>query len=65
VRQIKGASSTMVTIPVPITLSEKAWVVLAVDAAQRENSLDQHLQGAINSFLDLLQEDLQLTAKAA
>lgn len=61
----KGASSALVTLQVPVTLSEKAWVILAVDAAQREITLNEHLQGTIDSFLELVQEDLRLTERAA
>jgi hypothetical protein len=66
VRQIpRGASSTPVTLQVPITLSEKAWVILAVDAAQREITLNEHLQGTVDSYLELVQDDLRLVGKAA
>jgi len=61
----KGASSAIVTVQVPVTLSEKAWVILAVDAAQREITLTEHLQNTIDSFLELVQDDLRLTGEAA
>lgn len=66
VRQIpKGASNAMVTVQVPITLSERAWAILAVDASQRESSLNEHLQGSVDSFLEMVQDDLRLVGKAA
>lgn len=57
----KGPDGT-VTIQPAISLTPSQWAMLAVDAARRGISLDDLLQGSVNTFVDMVQDDL---AKAA
>ena len=57
-RAIPQGSDGKVTIQPPISLTPAQWAVLAVDAARQEVTLDDLIQGSVNSFVGLIQEDL-------
>lgn len=57
-RSIPQRSDGKVTIQLPISLSPSQWAMLAVDAARRGVTLDQSLQSSVNTFVDIVQDDL-------
>jgi len=46
-----------VKIQQPISLSQAQWAVLAVDAARQNLTLNELLQGSVNTFVGMVQED--------
>jgi hypothetical protein len=57
-RAIPQSSDRSVTLQPPLSLSQSQWAMLAVDAGRRGISLDQLLQGSLNTFVDMVQDDL-------
>jgi hypothetical protein len=55
-------SDGKVTLQPPIQLTPSQWAILSVDAARRGISLDESLQRSINTFVDVIQEDLPKAA---
>ncbi len=55
-------SDGKVTLQPPIELTPSQWAILTVDAARRGISLDESLQRSINTFVDIIQEDLPKAA---
>lgn len=51
-----------VTIQPPITLTQAQWAMLAVDAARQKVTLDELVQSSINTFVAMVQEDLEKAA---
>ena len=61
-RSIPQGSDGKVTIQPPISLTQSHWALLAVDAARQNMTLNDLLQGSINTFVGMVQEDLSKAA---
>jgi hypothetical protein len=61
-RSIPTRSDGKVTLQPPVRLTPSQWAILTVDAARRGISLDESLQRSINTFVDMIQEDLPKAA---
>jgi hypothetical protein len=61
-RSIPPSSDGKVTIQPPISLSQSQWAMLAVDAARQKVTLDELLQSSINTFVAMVQDDLDKAA---
>lgn len=61
-RSIPQSSDRTVTLQPPISLTQSQWAMLAVDAGRQGITLDELLQGSIDTFVGMVQDDL---AKAA
>ena len=61
-RAIPQKSDRRVTLQPPISLSQSQWAMLAVDAARQGITLDELLQGSINTFVSMVQDDLPKVA---
>ena len=57
-RSIPKGSDGKVTIQPPIKLTQSQWAILAVDAARQHMTLNELLQGSINTFVGMVHEDL-------
>ena len=57
-RTIPQNSDQRVTLQPPISLTQSEWAMLAVDASRQGISLDELLQGSINTFVGMVQDDL-------
>ena len=57
-RAIPQNSESRVTLQSPIRLSKSQWAMLAVDAARRGITLDELLQGSIDTFVGMVEDDL-------
>jgi hypothetical protein len=55
-------SDGKVTLQPPLRLTPSQWAILTVDAARRGISLDESLQRSVNTFVDMIQEDLPKAA---
>jgi hypothetical protein len=51
-----------VVIQPPISLTQTQWAMLAVDAARQKVSLNELIQGSVNNFVGMVQEDLTRAA---
>ena len=61
-RSIPQNSERRVTLHPPISLTRAEWAMLAVEAARQGITLDELLQGSIDTFVGMVQDDV---AKAA
>lgn len=61
-RSIPQGSDRKVVLQPPVSLTQSQWAMLAVDAGRRGISLDALLQGSINTFVDMVQDDLTKAA---
>ena len=61
-RSIPTSSDGTVTLQPPVRLTPSQWAILTVDAARRGITLDESLQRSINTFVDMVQEDLPKAA---
>ena len=61
-RSIPQSADGRVTIQPPITLTQTQWAMLAVDAARQKVTLDELVQSSINTFVAMVQEDLEKAA---
>jgi hypothetical protein len=58
-RSIPQNCDRKVTLQPPVSLTKSQWAMLAVDATRQGITLDQLLQGSINTFVGMVQEDLE------
>ena len=61
-RAIPTSYDQRVTLQPPVSLTQSQWAMLAVDAARQGVTLDQLLQGSINTFVGMVQDDLEKAA---
>lgn len=57
-RSIPQGPDEQVTIQPPISLTQSQWAMLAIDAARQKVTLNELLQGSVNTFAGMVQEDL-------
>jgi len=61
-RSIPQHSDLKVTLQPPVSLTQTQWTMLAVEAARRGVTLDRLLQGSINTFAQMVEDDLARAA---
>jgi hypothetical protein len=57
-RSIPQGPDEQVTIQPPIRLTQSQWAMLAIDASRQKITLNELLQGSVNTFAGMVQEDL-------
>ena len=61
-RSIPQGPDRKVVIQPPVSLTQAEWAMLAVDAGRQGITLDQLLQRSINTFVDMVHDDLTKAA---